>query len=442
MEERNDIIGYASYEQYKTELKTELQKEAEGFVRIGYLLKVARDTSILKDSGYSSVNEFAAAEFDLDASQVSRFMNINDRFSEGGYSERLEERFRGIGYAKLSLMLTLPDVINAEITENYSKSEIQAIKDEVEAEKKVSDLEVMLEGEQPKQKEMSTMLQKAIHQLGYEQPELYVKVHNLFYGNIGWYAGDGREKRLHETLAPTGEGMYSIRLQGIGRQLLTIKEPGGTVTLTNIRSGEKEEYSWDELELAWDLMLDAGDGKQNWSQMYAEEYPEKKEEIAPVQANNTPVKKEEAPAKRKPSKVTKANVEKKKPAAVVSNNEETQKDESATDIEMENVESATLLDENETSVGEMETLEDTNEPVLEENIPHSEETEAMDEELNIMESTVEEVRSDAEAMASRILSALVRWKWKVPDEEEYLKVYEESKKMTALLARVGGRNNE
>ena len=104
MEERNDIIGYASYEQYKTALKTELQREAEGFVRIGYLLKVARDTSILKDSGYATVNEFAATEFDLDASQVSRFMNINDRFSEGGYSERLEERFRGIGYAKLSLI--------------------------------------------------------------------------------------------------------------------------------------------------------------------------------------------------------------------------------------------------------------------------------------------------------------------------------------------------
>ena len=39
------VIEYRSYQEYKQELDTELKKTAEGFVRIGYLLKVARDTS-------------------------------------------------------------------------------------------------------------------------------------------------------------------------------------------------------------------------------------------------------------------------------------------------------------------------------------------------------------------------------------------------------------
>lgn len=79
---------YGSYQEYKAAVDTELQRSAESFVRIGYLLKVARDTDILSGSGYGSVNEFADAEYNLDKSQVSRFIRINDEYSEGGYSGR------------------------------------------------------------------------------------------------------------------------------------------------------------------------------------------------------------------------------------------------------------------------------------------------------------------------------------------------------------------
>lgn len=68
-----DVITYQkSYREYKAELDSELQKTAEGFVRIGYLLKVARDTNVLAESGYKTVAEFAQAEYSLDKTQVSR----------------------------------------------------------------------------------------------------------------------------------------------------------------------------------------------------------------------------------------------------------------------------------------------------------------------------------------------------------------------------------
>lgn len=38
---------YKSYRDYKAAVDEELKRSAEGFVRIGYLLKVARDTDIL-----------------------------------------------------------------------------------------------------------------------------------------------------------------------------------------------------------------------------------------------------------------------------------------------------------------------------------------------------------------------------------------------------------
>ena len=53
----NEITYQKSYQEYKEELKTELNRTVESFVRIGYLLKVARDTDILKQSEYDNVVE-------------------------------------------------------------------------------------------------------------------------------------------------------------------------------------------------------------------------------------------------------------------------------------------------------------------------------------------------------------------------------------------------
>lgn len=69
---------FASYQDYKAAVDTEMNRAAESFVRIGYLLKIARDTDILKESEYANVNEFAESIYHLDKSQVSRFININD----------------------------------------------------------------------------------------------------------------------------------------------------------------------------------------------------------------------------------------------------------------------------------------------------------------------------------------------------------------------------
>ena len=140
------VIEYRSYQEYKQELDTELKKTAEGFVRIGYLLKVARDTSILAESGYDNVVDFARAEYGIDKTQVSRFIHINDKFSQGGYAPELKEEYQGFGYAKLSIMLSLPDSVNEELTPDFSKSEVQQVKDEIDEEEKKRQIsKVMLE---------------------------------------------------------------------------------------------------------------------------------------------------------------------------------------------------------------------------------------------------------------------------------------------------------
>ena len=292
----NQVITYTDYKKYKEELDTELQKSAESFVRIGYLLKVARDTNILRDSGYANVNEFAQKEYGLEKTQVSRFIHINDKFSEEGYSERLKAEYRGYGYAKLSIMLLLPEAVNNMISPTYSKAEIQAIKEEVDEEKKVSDIEVLLEHKDEMQQGMETNLEKAVNQMGRDMPELYVELFNSC-------ANGENLQCLKEILAPSGEKMYSIRIQGTGRMMLSVKENEDRVVLANVRTGEMEEYTWGDMKQALAVNMDLlKNPEESWETMYGQAYP-KKEEVAPVQPE------EKKPVPRKESKVVKAKVE-------------------------------------------------------------------------------------------------------------------------------------
>lgn len=210
-----------TYEEFKTELDTELSKSAEGFVRIGYLLKLARDTDVLAGR-YSSVTEFAQAEYGIDKTTVSRWMRINDKFSEGGYSDQLLEQYRGFGYAKLSLMLQIPDAINETLTPAYSKADIQQIKDDVDTEKQVSDIEVMIdEMEHPQTDDRLLAFLKAI-----DMPDKW----------------DDENYTAIELLAPQGDGYVSARVPGVGKLGMTIMDGKDEVTLTNIRTGEFWRY--------------------------------------------------------------------------------------------------------------------------------------------------------------------------------------------------------
>lgn len=292
----NEITYNKTFFEWQQELDTELVKSAEGFVKIGYLLKVARDTDILKNSGYSGIVEFAKARYGLDKTQVSRFIHINDRFSEGGNSEELKENYKGMGYAKLTIMLQLPDEINEEITPDFSKSEIEEIKKEYEEEKKISDLEVWAEGTAEETKEFNELGQ-VLYQLLHDNPELFKKI----------YETSLAEDELTDILAPSGEMIYSVRLQGIGRVMMSIKTELGRITLTNTRSMEKTEWNIVDLAAAAidvysRISLDLDNAKAAYEKMFNEQFPEK-QEVAPVQQED------KKPVVKKEKKVQKAKIE-------------------------------------------------------------------------------------------------------------------------------------
>lgn len=268
------IIG--TYKDFKCKLDTELHSVATGFIKIGYLLKVARDTNVLSQSGYATVADFAKEEYGLTKDVVSRYIAINDRYSKNGYSEELEERYKLYGIAKLAEMLTLPDSIIEEINPKLTRVEIQNIKKEIKAEEQVSDIEVMLED---KPQQYSTTIEKVIHELGYSNKEVFKGLYNLV-------KREHNEEDVMDVIAPSGIANHIIRVPGVGRIMLSINGRDNPLTLVNIRTQEKELCDWSIAITAIEIVFMAAvvqEYQEVWQLLYGEEYIEEKEEVAPVQ---------------------------------------------------------------------------------------------------------------------------------------------------------------
>lgn len=295
IQENGDVKKTVTYRELKVAMDSEMSKAAESFVRIGYLFKMARDTDVLQESGYTSYLEFAQKEYGMDKSQVSRFINIHTRFSDPEDPTRLNEKYQGFGSAKLALMLTLPDTIIEELTPTFAKSDIQAVKEEIEAEGKVSDLEII--AEQAETTKEPDGQQDILHQVVDQilDGDLYMRI------KIRQALKSARKDALiQEILAPAGEAMHSVRIKGVGRLMLSVKGLDTEIALINVRSDSKEMYSWEAVVRA----------VEDYCTSHTDPEPEKKTEVAPVQPTEKPEKKKE----RKVSKVTKAREAEKLPS--------------------------------------------------------------------------------------------------------------------------------
>lgn len=284
-------VKKVTYRELKVAMDSEMGKTAESFVRIGYLFKMARDTDVLQESGYSSYLEFAEKEYSMDKSQVSRFINIHTKFSDPEDPTRLSDKYQGFGSAKLAIMLTLPDTIIEELTPTFAKSDIQAVKEELDAESKISDLEVLME--QTETTKEPDILHQVVDQI--LDGDLYMRI------KIRQALKSARKDALiQEILAPAGEAMHSVRIKGVGRLMLSVKGLDTEIALINVRSDSKEMYSWEAVIRA----------VEDYCTSHTDPEPEKKTEVAPVQPTEKPEKKKE----RKVSKVTKAREAEKLPS--------------------------------------------------------------------------------------------------------------------------------
>lgn len=292
---------FESYQQYKSTMDQAVGATVQNIVKIGYLLKVARDTGILQESGYTTMRDFAQAEYNIDASMASRFMGINDRYSLGGNSMQLDERYTGYEASKLAEMLTLPDEIIEEIPPEMKRDEIREIKSQLKEEEKTSDMEVMIEKYEAKPSEDSD-LAAVLRQTLEENYEMFKSIDKLIYDGC-------KHEDLYEALAPAGYAALIGRIPGKGRMMLSIKSQSEAPVLINTRTNEKEECSWDQIFDELDYLIKYPDDTPEPEKDYRETFghaPQKEEkkpsavtvsEKAKPKTDKKPQKAEQKPEK-------------------------------------------------------------------------------------------------------------------------------------------------
>lgn len=270
----NEVM-YSNYAEFKGKMDAAVKSTCQDFVAIGYFLKQARDTGILQESGYTTMRDFAKTEYNIGESDASRFISICERYSEDGNSPKLRENYEAFQVTKLAEMLALPEYVAEEISPATTREEIRELKDAVKEEEKTTPLEVIAEAHEVGEVDP---LAELVKQYLHENPEQFKALVKMM-----WETVDAKAEDVYKIIAAAGYCTIMGRVPGQGRKMISIKSPAENPVITDIRTGEKEEVSWDLLFKAFDYATDideklpddtAEQAKIIWREKYGEDLPE------------------------------------------------------------------------------------------------------------------------------------------------------------------------
>lgn len=128
--EENSWWKEVPYEDAKAYIKSNIKTMARSFIAVGYYLKQIRDRELYREDGHTSIWDFARETYGMSRTTASRWMEMNDRFSEGGNSPVLEEKYQEFGKSQLQEMLYLPEEKLEEAKPEMTVAQIRGLKDQ------------------------------------------------------------------------------------------------------------------------------------------------------------------------------------------------------------------------------------------------------------------------------------------------------------------------
>ena len=132
----NEMINY---DNAKNIIRRDLESMSRKFITIGYYLKLIRDNEMYRQDGFRDIWEFAQDTYGISKSTCSRWMAMNDKFSQGGNSPYLKEEYRDFGKSQLQEMLYLTDEQMEQARPDMTAKEIREIRKPAKIELKKPD---------------------------------------------------------------------------------------------------------------------------------------------------------------------------------------------------------------------------------------------------------------------------------------------------------------
>lgn len=117
-----------TYQEAKNCLGEKLDGIRNNFIAAGFYMKYIRDNELYLEDGYKSIWEFAETCYGIKRSTASRWMSMNDRFSQDGNSPVLSDRYLSFEKSQLQEMLYLDDKQIDTVTPDMTVKEIREVR--------------------------------------------------------------------------------------------------------------------------------------------------------------------------------------------------------------------------------------------------------------------------------------------------------------------------
>ena len=137
MDELSRWYENMTYQEAKNILREKMYNLKMNFIAAGYYLKYIRDHEQFREDGYESIWEFAEDNYGIKKSTASRWMAMNDKFSQDGNSPILAEEFRSFEKSQLQEMLYLDDKQMETVTPDMTVKEIREVRKQEESVKEL-----------------------------------------------------------------------------------------------------------------------------------------------------------------------------------------------------------------------------------------------------------------------------------------------------------------
>lgn len=182
------------YIQCKNDIKNNLGTIVKSFVRIGWILTRIDKSGAYKNDGYSTIYEFAQAEYGMNKSGTSRFKKIYEKYSVPGDTPELRDEYKDFNQSQLTEMLQIPEEDYEMLRPEGNKEDFRELKRfNKENDSNPENLWSWKEAKTPEEK-----LKAAIQKFFRENKEI---LNDLYGKNLS-------VKNLAEEICPSGSRSY------------------------------------------------------------------------------------------------------------------------------------------------------------------------------------------------------------------------------------------
>lgn len=282
-------LSMDDYIQSKNEIKQELGGIVKSFVQIGWQLTRIDKSGAYKHDGYNTIAEFAKAEYGMNPSGVSRFMNVYERYSLPGDTPELQEQYKDFKFAQLTEMLQLPEEDRQIFHAEDKREDIRELKD-FNKENENNPMNLLdWKSAQNTEDKLKATIQEFFHE---KQGVL-----NTLYSSETYQAGN--IKGMSQIINP-GDSMSYRK----GTVFLMFHQEDITVKIFN---GEMKNITWEQFfAYTQEIFAKTAAGNRTYENYFGipEEAPAEpeKEEISPTTEQSVRPEPKIAPAQPEPTK--------------------------------------------------------------------------------------------------------------------------------------------